>query len=76
MPARACRCREVGSRGKSCPGIGSIWRRRLPGCGGCITRGAVAGWYVWGVGAIVILIGLIRLKPAGRLQLASRQAAE
>jgi methionine sulfoxide reductase heme-binding subunit len=29
------------------------------------------GWYVWGVGAIVILIGLIRLKPAGRLQLAS-----
>ena len=34
------------------------------------------GWYVWGVGAIVILIGLIRLKPAGRLQLASGQAAE
>jgi methionine sulfoxide reductase heme-binding subunit len=29
------------------------------------------GWYVWGVGAIVILIGLIRLKPEGRLQLAS-----
>ncbi len=29
------------------------------------------GWYVWGVGAIVTLIGLIRLKPAGRLQLAS-----
>ena len=29
------------------------------------------GWYVWGVGAIVILIGLIRLKPASRLQLAS-----
>lgn len=34
------------------------------------------GWYVWGVGAIVILIGLIRLKPAGRLQLASGQAAQ
>ena len=29
------------------------------------------GWYVWGVGTIVILIGLIRLKPEGRLQLAS-----
>jgi sulfoxide reductase heme-binding subunit YedZ len=34
------------------------------------------GWYVWGVGAIVILIGLIRLKPEGRLQLASGQAAQ
>jgi sulfoxide reductase heme-binding subunit YedZ len=33
--------------------------------------GVRPGWYVWGVGAIVILIGLIRLKPAGRLQLAS-----
>jgi methionine sulfoxide reductase heme-binding subunit len=29
------------------------------------------GWYVWFVGAIVTLIGLIRLRPAGRLQLAS-----
>jgi methionine sulfoxide reductase heme-binding subunit len=29
------------------------------------------GWYVWAVGAIVTLIGVIRLKPAGRLQLAS-----
>jgi sulfoxide reductase heme-binding subunit YedZ len=38
--------------------------------------GVRPGWYVWGVGAIVILIGLIRLKPAGRLQLASGQAAE
>ena len=34
------------------------------------------GWYVWLVGAIVVLIGLIRLKPQGRLQLASGQAAE
>ena len=34
------------------------------------------GWYVWGVGAIVILIGLIRLKPEGRLQLASGQVAQ
>ena len=34
------------------------------------------GWYVWGVGAIVTLIGLIRLRPAGRLQLASGSAAE
>ena len=34
------------------------------------------GWYVWGVGVIVILIGLIRLKPEGRLQLASGQAAQ
>ena len=34
------------------------------------------GWYVWGVGAIVTLIGLIRLRPAGRLQLASGQVAE
>ena len=38
--------------------------------------GVRPGWYVWGVGAIVILIGLIRLKPASRLQLASGQAAE
>jgi sulfoxide reductase heme-binding subunit YedZ len=38
--------------------------------------GVRPGWYVWGVGAIVILIGLIRLKPVGRLQLASGQAAE
>lgn len=38
--------------------------------------GVRPGWYVWGVGAIVILIGLIRLKPAGRLQLVSGQAAE
>lgn len=38
--------------------------------------GVRPGWYVWGVGAIVTLIGLIRLKPAGRLQLASGQAAE
>ena len=38
--------------------------------------GVRPGWYVWGVGAIVILIGLIRLKPARRLQLASGQAAE
>jgi sulfoxide reductase heme-binding subunit YedZ len=38
--------------------------------------GVRPGWYVWGVGAIVIVIGLIRLKPAGRLQLASGQAAE
>jgi sulfoxide reductase heme-binding subunit YedZ len=38
--------------------------------------GVRPGWYVWGVGAIVILIGLIRLKPAGRVQLASGQAAE
>jgi sulfoxide reductase heme-binding subunit YedZ len=29
------------------------------------------GWYVWGVGAIVTLIGLIRLKPERRLELAS-----
>ena len=34
------------------------------------------GWYVWGVGAIVIVIGLIRMRPAGRLQLASGSAAE
>jgi sulfoxide reductase heme-binding subunit YedZ len=34
------------------------------------------GWIVWGVGAIVTLIGLIRLKPAGRLQLASGSPAE
>ena len=34
------------------------------------------GWIVWGVGAIVTLIGLIRLRPAGRLQLASGSAAE
>lgn len=33
--------------------------------------GVRPGWYVWLVGAIVTLIGLIRLKPAGRLQLAS-----
>jgi hypothetical protein len=32
------------------------------------------GWYVWLVGAIVVLIGLVRLKPAGRLQLASGAA--
>ena len=38
--------------------------------------GVRPGWYVWLVGAIVVLIGLIRLKPAGRLQLASGQAAE
>jgi sulfoxide reductase heme-binding subunit YedZ len=29
------------------------------------------GWYVWAVGAIVTAIGLWRMKPAGRLQLAS-----
>jgi sulfoxide reductase heme-binding subunit YedZ len=29
------------------------------------------GWYVWLAGAIVILIGLIRLKPERRLELAS-----
>ena len=29
------------------------------------------GWYVWLVGAIVVLIGLIRLKPERRLELAS-----
>jgi sulfoxide reductase heme-binding subunit YedZ len=34
------------------------------------------GWYVWGVGAIITLIGLIRLKPAGRVQLASGSPAE
>jgi sulfoxide reductase heme-binding subunit YedZ len=33
--------------------------------------GVRPGWYVWGVGAIVVLIGLIRLKPERRLQLAS-----
>jgi hypothetical protein len=38
--------------------------------------GVRPGWYVWLVGTIVVLIGLIRLKPAGRLQLASGQAAE
>ena len=38
--------------------------------------GVRPGWYVWGVGAIVTLIGLIRLKPASRLQLAPGQAAE
>jgi len=29
------------------------------------------GWYVWAVGAIVTAIGVWRMKPAGRLQLAS-----
>ena len=33
------------------------------------------GWYVWGVGAIVTAIGLLRMKPAGsRVQLASNEA--
>jgi sulfoxide reductase heme-binding subunit YedZ len=34
------------------------------------------GWYVWGVGAIVTLIGLIRMRPSARFQLASGSAAE
>ena len=33
------------------------------------------GWYVWMVGAIVTAIGLWRMKPAGRLQLASSSAS-
>jgi sulfoxide reductase heme-binding subunit YedZ len=33
--------------------------------------GVRPGWYVWLVGAIVTLIGLIRMRPAARLQLAS-----
>ena len=33
--------------------------------------GVRPGWYVWLVGAIVTLVGLIRLKPQDRLQLAS-----
>jgi sulfoxide reductase heme-binding subunit YedZ len=32
------------------------------------------GWYVWGIGLLVTLIGLLRMKPAGRLQLASNEA--
>lgn len=38
--------------------------------------GVRPGWYVWGVGALVILIGLIRLKPVDRTQLASGSPAE
>jgi sulfoxide reductase heme-binding subunit YedZ len=33
------------------------------------------GWYVWAVGAIVTAIGLWRMKPPGRLQLASGSAS-
>jgi sulfoxide reductase heme-binding subunit YedZ len=32
------------------------------------------GWYVWGIGVLVTLIGLLRMKPAGRLQYASSEA--
>jgi len=38
--------------------------------------GVRPGWYVWAVGALVVLIGLIRLRPESRTQVASGQAAE
>ena len=33
------------------------------------------GWYVWAIGAIITLIGFWRMKPAGRLLLASSSAS-
>ena len=38
--------------------------------------GVRPGWYVWAAGALVVLIGLIRLRPESRTQAVSGQAAE